>query len=260
MNQLELAARRTLKEALALVDSGHRIAGPRLLIYHQVGSNLRREMEVTLPAFRAQMEYLQDSFDVVTLQDALERSDDCVVITIDDGYKDTFTTAFPILDELRLPFTLYLATESIETGRSLGPGAGAEPLTWEQIESMAASDLVTIGSHTHTHVDLRNATESSALREFDISDELIWRRLGTESKHFAYPWGYWGEGAHAAAVGRYASAVLGGGVETGPANHMKWNRIPIQLSDTSHSFRSKIRHGGRAEEVLRRKLRGYSGP
>ena len=260
MKRSEIVARHLLKGALGVIDRHHVRPAPRILIYHQVGSGLAREMEVSEAAFRAQMTHLAEHHDVVSLDEAIERADDSVVVTIDDGYRDTYTTALPILEDLGLPFTLYLATESIETGRSLGPSLGAEPLTWAQIEEISARTDVTIGAHTHTHRDLREADAGTVEWEIEQSDDLLDRRLGVRANHFAYPWGYWGEQAHGVLARRYASAVLGGGEPTLPLDPMLLNRIPIQLTDTFRGFVGKLRHGGRSEERIRRAVKRYDGP
>jgi len=40
-----------------------------------------------------------------------------VAITFDDGYRSAYTIAFPILQKYRLPATIYLTAESVETGQ-----------------------------------------------------------------------------------------------------------------------------------------------
>ena len=79
------------------------------------------------------------------------------MLTFDDGFEDVYHNAFPLMKERGLPFTLYLTTNPIETGEPLDPRyPEAKPLTWDQINEMAGTGLVTIGAHTHTHPDLQN--------------------------------------------------------------------------------------------------------
>ena len=153
-------------------------------------------MEVRLADFRRQLDWLSGNREVVDLGEALVRWEEpgaerLVVLTFDDGYRDNYTTAFPLLKELGLPFTLYLATDSIETGVPLGPPSGAEPLSWEQIGTMLESGLVTVGAHTHRHLDLRQLSIDEVESELGTSDDLIEKRLGIRPLHFAYPWGFW---------------------------------------------------------------------
>jgi peptidoglycan/xylan/chitin deacetylase (PgdA/CDA1 family) len=240
--------------------------GPRILIYHQVDAGLGRQMEVTLEDFRRQMDWLSVNRQVVALGEAMVRwgqpaSEWLVALTFDDGYRDTYFTAFPILRELGFPFTLYLATESIETGKPLGPAGGADPLNWGEIESMLASGLVTVGAHTHRHSDLRRLSVDAVEEELGTSDDLIEARLGIRPAHFAYPWGFWSPGAHRPVSERYASAALADSGRT--RKELKphlLHRYPVQLSDGFRFFRARLRGGLRFEEVLRRRLNHYNGP
>jgi len=259
--------RSAVKAASTLIDAFMPAPpGPRVLIYHQVEAGLGREMEVHLDDFRRQLVWLSANRQVVELGEALVRwaepdSERLVVLTFDDGYRDTFTTAFPLILEHGFPFTLYLATESIETGVSLGPSVGAEPLSWDQVGTMLGSGLLTVGAHTHRHLDLRRLSIDEVEDELGTSDDLIERRLGIRPAHFAYPWGFWSPSAERPVTDRYSSAALAGSRRANSElePHLL-SRYPVQLSDGFRFFRARLRGGLRLEETLRRQLKGYQGP
>jgi peptidoglycan/xylan/chitin deacetylase (PgdA/CDA1 family) len=239
--------------------------GPRVLIYHQVGAGLGRQMEVTVDHFTGQLDWLAANREVVALDEAIDRwdepgSDHLVAVTFDDGYRDVHTAAYPLLRERGFPFLIYLATESIETGIPLGP-PGADPLDWDQIVDMLGSGLVTIGAHTHRHTDLRSMPADAIEEELATCDELVDRRLGVRPAHFAYPWGHWSHEAAALVDRRYSTAAIA--ATPRPPDRLdphRLHRYPIQLSDGLNFFPARIRGGLRLEEVVRRRLDGYSGP
>lgn len=107
------AALRALGRPVAVFFHGvaERISDPRIEINHH-----RRE------AFRAIATHLKQRFDVLpltALEDALarpERHARTVFLMADDGYANTIETAAGILEELRLPWTLFVSTRHIETG------------------------------------------------------------------------------------------------------------------------------------------------
>ena len=65
-------------------------AGPRILIYHQIGAGTGAQMDLSEGDFKWQMEWLAENRQVVSLDQAISRwdepgSEDLVVITFDDG-------------------------------------------------------------------------------------------------------------------------------------------------------------------------------
>lgn len=244
-----------------LVDAPH---GPRILIYHQVGAGLGRQMEVTPSDFEWQLQWLSENCDVVDLDTAASRwhesdTDRLVVLTFDDGYMDTYTTAWPLLREFGFPFTLYLSTEHIG---GAGLSGRDQPLGWGEIESMMSSGRLTLGAHTHRHTDLRTVTTDQAEEELETSDGIIDSRLGVRPRHFAYPWGYWSESADPVVRRRYVTATLGAPPLRRPSSydpHMIY-RFPVQLSDGRRWFRARLSRGLVFEEELRRRIRRYRGP
>ena len=258
--------RTVAKTVFALADVPYRIRpGPRILIYHQVGVGLGRQMEVTENAFSFQLDWLVKNGQIVTLEEAIARrgepdSSKLFVLTFDDGYSDVYTKAFPLVAVLGAPFVLYLATKAIQRRSGDDPMGRDRPLSWGQITEMRDHGA-TIGAHTHSHPDLRNLSTDQVEEELALSDSLIERHLDVKPQHFCYPYGYWSHQADGLVRNRYQTATLGGGdpllPETDP---YLINRVPVQLGDSPFFFVQKMRTGMVTEERVRRVLSGYRGP
>ena len=66
-----------------------------------------------------------------------------VVITMDDAFLSIYKKAWPILKKKKLPFTVFVSTNSLES-------PSKNYMNWDQIKEMAANG-VTIGHHTKNH-------------------------------------------------------------------------------------------------------------
>jgi peptidoglycan/xylan/chitin deacetylase (PgdA/CDA1 family) len=95
-----------------------------ILCYHGIGeSGNPLGVAPTGELFETQMRFLRENYRVVSLDEACRelrsggKSEPGVVITFDDGYRSAYTVAFPILQKYRLPATVYLTLESVETGQ-----------------------------------------------------------------------------------------------------------------------------------------------
>ncbi len=62
-------------------------------------------------------------------------------------------------------------------------------LSWDEIRTLAADPLVTIGAHTITHCNLARQSEEIAAQEMAISRARIEAALARPVLHFAYPYG-----------------------------------------------------------------------
>lgn len=94
----------------------------QILGYHRVNDDPGPYLPATPRAvFATQMEYLASRYTVLTLDsavDSLRRNDvpdNALVITFDDGYRDNYLYAFPILRELSMPATIFLATAATDS-------------------------------------------------------------------------------------------------------------------------------------------------
>ena len=268
VHQLKNAARVSLKAVAAAVDPllGP-LPGPRILIYHQVGTDCGREMEVSTEVFSSQLDWLRAHGQIVDLDTAVEQRGDAsadrlFVLTFDDGFKDVYHNAFPLMEAKGVPFTLYLTTRPIEAGTVLDARyPDAKPLTWEQVNEMVSTGLVTVGAHTHNHLDLRLTPADVVADELDISNKLILENTGLAPRHFTYPWGWWSETADPLVRERYKTATVGSTSSiTSESDPLKLGRFPVQASDGMAWFARRAKGGLRLENSVRRRRAGYSGP
>ncbi|MGH9057608.1 MAG: polysaccharide deacetylase family protein [Acidimicrobiales bacterium] len=252
---------RAVKGAAVALDSVRPPArGIVVLAYHRVGR--RSSLSVDLPEwlFEEQISRLADSFPVIDLDRALGAlqgdppgGPDPVVVTFDDGTADFAEVALPILARHRVPATLYVATDFLEGQRPF-PRDG-RPLTWSALADAVSTGLVTVGSHTHSHVLLDRAPDGSVPAELDRSIELIGERLGVTARHFAYPKALAGSpGADRAVRARFDSAAVAG-TRANPyrgTDAYRLARSPIQVDDGLRYFARKTSGGMRLEDDLRR--------
>ena len=142
------ATRRAVKgaAAVALHYSGVRhllsavqrraVGGRRVLIlsYHRVVADFFDEKErglytlnISQATFRRHLEALLLSHDIVPLEDALDvlngtrrAARDVAVVTFDDGYRDVYQNALPVMRALRVPGVVYVPSSFVGTTRRLG--------------------------------------------------------------------------------------------------------------------------------------------
>ncbi len=92
-----------------------------VLCYHRVNDDAHPFFPgIRVDLFRRQMETLRRNFTVLPLAELAERArrDDLprngVAVTFDDGYRDNYTNAFPVLRDLGLPATIFLTTDALD--------------------------------------------------------------------------------------------------------------------------------------------------
>jgi peptidoglycan/xylan/chitin deacetylase (PgdA/CDA1 family) len=235
--------------------------GMTVLAYHRVGR--RSTVRVDLPdwLFEEQMERLSTGPGVTDLDSALASLASCeppagpdpVVVTFDDGTADFFDVSLPILVRYRIPVTIYVATDFVETGQYF-PDEG-QPISWAALTDAMSTGLVGIGSHTHSHALLDRLPARALPAELDRSIELIGERLGVTARHFAYPKALVGSaGAQQAVRARFASAALAGTRPNlyGRTDPYRLARSPVQVDDGLRFFERKARGGMRLEDDVRR--------
>ena len=188
-----------------------------VLMYHHISEQLVGQplSNVSPRLFEKQIKFLLSrDFKVISLTQLVESlkgnsplPPHSVVITFDDGYKNNFLHAYPILRKYDLPATIFLTTGfvngNIEPGSysmayrelfSKCPNQAKEwlPLSWEEIREMSENGI-DFGAHTVSHPRLTKIPLEKAREEIEESKREIEEKLGKEVKCFAYPYGDYNE-------------------------------------------------------------------
>ena len=103
-----------------------------------------------------------------------------LLLTIDDAFESFYLNAWPILKNKRIPFVLFVST------REIGKYGY---MTWNNIKEVAASNLVTIGNHSHTHEYLIDWKDNKIKSDLETSIKIFKKELGYSPKIFSYPFG-----------------------------------------------------------------------
>lgn len=184
-----------------------------ILFYHQIcdggliGKNQRSC--VSPKRFNEQMEFLyRQGYLTLTLNDVCDWIDrkkklpkKSVCITFDDGHRDNFYIAFPVLEKYGFKATIFIAADQVGReiwySRKLKKWERAfddnddlyfEFLTWQQIREMDKHGI-SFQSHTYSHPYLTELPRRNVKKEIKESKDILERNLGKSIDFLSYPYG-----------------------------------------------------------------------
>jgi peptidoglycan/xylan/chitin deacetylase (PgdA/CDA1 family) len=187
-----------------LLGRGGLRAGERripILMYHSISETTQDAhpyflTETSTAAFAEQMKYLHDNgYSAISLNEVVAllgskpvaETKKYVVITFDDGYRDFYTDAFPILNKYGLNATVFLPTEYI-SGRARSFKT-KNCMTWQEVRELRKAGVV-FGSHTVSHPQLHSVSRAQLETELQHSKETIENELGERITGFSYPYAF----------------------------------------------------------------------
>ena len=149
----------------------------------------RRDLSVTPANFEAQLAWLRgQGYTSITLADLVYHlalgwpvPDKALILTFDDGYRDNYTNAFPLLKRYDYVGTFFLVTQPIDNG---------DPayLSWDMVEAMHQAGM-DFQPHSYRHFDLRDKDVDFLVYEIVGPKEAIEARTGQTVRFFSYPSG-----------------------------------------------------------------------
>ena len=167
-----------------------------ILMYHKIGNVANNAWWVPTGVFEHQLRDLRNQGYSTVLPDNIVNHrkagkrlpSKSVMITFDDGYRDSLAKAEPLLKEYGFRAVVYLITDTIaETPEARRQYEGVDVLTWPEIKAMQKRGTFVFGGHGHRHQNLATVADSYP----DIREcYLQLRRQGIRQPFsFCYPHG-----------------------------------------------------------------------
>jgi len=104
-----------------------------------------------------------------------------VVLTFDDGWRNQFDVALPILERYGATATFFITTEPLEAG-------WIGSLTWDHVRALAERGMG-IAAHSHTHRRFTELSDAELVAELEGPAAIIAERTGVRPRIVAYPYG-----------------------------------------------------------------------
>lgn len=168
-----------------------------MLCYHALSATWDHTLSVAPAQLTAQLELLLRWYRPASADAVLDGASRGLHVTFDDAFR-SIAAAFPTLQRLGVPATVFVCTDLATDGRPFAPPelageARARPdelatLTWDDLRELAASG-VEIGSHTQSHPRLPNLGDAELDRELRESRLRVEDELRAPCRFVAYPYG-----------------------------------------------------------------------
>ena len=183
--------------ALALIAVSSATNAAVVLQYHHVSDSTPRSTSLSEEEFRSHMAWLQrNNFTVIALSQLIERIKEgslhpeqrLASITFDDTGETVCTTAAPLLLKRGWPFTVFINTEAMR---------GSRQCSWQQLNDLLPSGLLTLGNHSHSHAHMSTRLNSEnnqqwrrrITEEITQAAQIIEQHTGEKTTLLAYPYG-----------------------------------------------------------------------
>jgi peptidoglycan/xylan/chitin deacetylase (PgdA/CDA1 family) len=180
-------------------DGQERTVRVPILMYHYLSvppadaDIYRKDLSVTPDNFAQHLDrmqaagyttiYLNDLLLHLTQGDPLPEKP--VILTFDDGYRDNYLNAFPLLRERGMTATFFIVTDFIDEERP-------EYMTWDMVREMYAAGMA-MESHGRNHTSLKDRDEDYLVWQALGSLETIEFELGVRPRFISYPTGAFDE-------------------------------------------------------------------
>ncbi len=187
-----------------------------ILMYHYVSwppanaDRYRRDLSVAPEQLAEHLAYLQgQGYQGITLYDLLNHlawgqplPEKPIILTFDDGYRDNYDNAFPLLRQYGFPATFFVLTEV--TGQDV-----PDYMSWDQLREIAAAGM-DVECHGRVHDDLPKISHDRLVWQVLGCREMIEAELGQRPRFVAYPSGQFDDQV----VAVFASDHYWGGIST----------------------------------------------
>jgi peptidoglycan/xylan/chitin deacetylase (PgdA/CDA1 family) len=207
-----------------------------ILMYHYISELppdadvYRRDLTVLPAHFEEQLQYLQaQGYQSVLLADIYEMlttgkplPEKPIVLTFDDGYKDAYTDALPLLQKYGFVGEFFLLATPAHY-------EAPQYLTWNDVRAMADAGM-SMQAHGRDHYDLTGRSYEFLVYQILGAREAVEAHSGQPVRFFCYPSGRYDDDTIAVveSAGYWGAVTTAWGTELRLDNRYTWPRIRVK--------------------------------
>ncbi len=207
-----------------------------ILMYHYISELppdadvYRRDLTVIPAHFEEQLQYLQSQgYQSVLLADIYETlttgkplPEKPIVLTFDDGYKDAYTDALPLLQKYGFVGEFFLLATPAHY-------EAPQYLTWNDVRAMADAGM-SMQAHGRDHYDLTARSYEFLVYQILGAREAVEAHSGRPVRFFCYPSGRYDDDTIAVveSAGYWGAVTTAWGTELRLDNRYTWPRIRVK--------------------------------
>ncbi len=219
-----------------------------ILMYHSVGED-NASFTVSAAVFEEQLRYLtKHDFSIVPLSELVTRLEQgrliakTICLTFDDGYRNNYEVAFPLLQRYGIPASIFLTTGLLGQSLTNSEGVSLPLMTEAQVREMQGSGLIEFFPHGVTHRKLHKLSTTEVEKEITMSRAAVQALTHTAADIFAFPSGRYTDATLDAVrhAGFSAAVTVTGGSIGANAHLLELPRNSIDSSTTFSQFRGKL--------------------
>ena len=155
-------------------------------MYHRFNEDKYPSTNINMEILKKQFELIEEqkiSFiypDNFKLKFNTPKEKKVILITIDDGFTSFYENAWPFFKKRKIPFILFISTETI---------GKYGYMNWDQIKEIEKEEFVFIGNHSHSHEYLVGYNFNKFKKDIDTSIDIFKKNIGYNPIFFSYPFG-----------------------------------------------------------------------
>jgi len=215
-------------------------SGTRILMYHSIGSSVDNDRHgiysMKEDLFLSQMNWLVNAVKINkngNIGDS-EKSNE-VILTFDDGFRDTLSVAAPIMLDLGIPFTVFVSPGLIES-------SDKRYLDRSALLELSRIQGCKIGAHGYSHCRLTDCSDNKLQTELEKSKLWLEDILSIPIDTMSYPHGAVDQRVrNAVQIAGYKNAVTSNpGANVSKVDNFMLNRTDIWSIDDMRIFKQKV--------------------
>ena len=155
-------------------------------MYHRFNENKYPSTNIQMEIFKNQIDiiynnnykfYFPDKFEIEFIKRKTEKK---FLLTIDDGFLSFYENAWPYLKRNKIPFILFISTETVGKNGYMN---------WKEIKEIEKEEFAFLGNHSHSNEYLINYKFEYFKNDIDKSINIFEKKIGYNPKFFSYPFG-----------------------------------------------------------------------